>query len=96
MNWSHWKWVKNRRTLRNDQRIKVDALNSEVSLAKIELATLNGKVSGTSPDDVATVLAQLETDMAIKRDVMEQGERSTRKTQTTEISNLKIIRMRER
>ena len=64
------------RTLRNDQRIKVDALNSEVSLAKIELATLNGKVSGTSPDDVATVLAQLETDMAIKRDVMEQGERS--------------------
>ena len=64
------------RTRRNDQRIKVDALNSEVSLAKIELATLNGKVSGTSPDDVATVLAQLETDMAIKRDVMEQGERS--------------------
>ena len=63
------------RTHRNDQKVKVDARNYEVSLAKIELATLNGKVSGTSPKDVATVLAQLEAEIVLKRDLMEQSER---------------------
>ena len=63
------------RTLREDQRIKVDSRNSDVSLAKIELATLYGKVSGASPDVVAAVLVQLETELAIKRELMEQSER---------------------
>ena len=67
--------LKTARTLRNDKKMKVEARNSEVSHAKIELATLNGKVSGSSPKDVATVLAQLEAEITLKRNLLEQSER---------------------